>query len=90
MKMTWTDVLAAVDAWADLEEDSEEANKSLLRTYVASLQEEATMNILRRAAMWLVWRGPRILSPLGPWLFGFAIGSKGVMVKGPDKPDEGV
>lgn len=39
------------------------------------------MNLLRRAAMWLVWHGPRTLSPLGPWLFGFAIDRKGVLVE---------
>lgn len=32
--------------------------------------------MIRRLAMWLVMRGPRWLSPIAPWLFGFAIGSR--------------
>lgn len=32
--------------------------------------------MIRRLAMWLVLRGPRLPGPLAPWLFGVAIGSR--------------
>jgi hypothetical protein len=36
--------------------------------------------MIRKALLWLVFHGP-YLGPLGPWLFGLAIGHRGKRIK---------